>query len=97
VRAVNRESNQREHTRDDCVPIQDSGIGAGATVGPEWEEKIAFFIQRYAANYIAERSAIENRKQNAGESEAAVKESAPNGAFKMHAQFNANAAQDEKP
>src|SRR6185437_308525 len=74
-----------------------SWIGAGAPVGPEREEKIAVFVQRYAANHVAQSSAVEDRKQNAGESEAAIKEAAPDSTLQMHAQLNPNAAQNEEP
>src|SRR6476620_10684504 len=97
MRAVNREGDQREHARDHGVPVQNSWIGSGAPVSPERKEKVAFFIQRYTANHVAQSSAIENCKQNTGESEAAIKEAAPDGPFKMHTQFNANAAQNEEP
>src|SRR6202035_4407041 len=97
MRAVDRQGHQCDDAGDNCVPIQDSGFGAGAPVGPQRKEKVALLIQRNAANHVAQSSAVKNGEQNTGESEAAVKETTPDGSFQMHAQFNADTAQNEEP
>ena len=97
MRAVNGERHQGHSSGNYRVPIQNPRIGPRTPIGPQGKKEITFLIQRHAANHIAQGSAVEDRQQQAGKRKAAIEKPAPHRGFQVHAQLNADPAQDQQP
>ena len=49
------------------VPVEDSRLGTDAPVGPESFEEVAILFERHATNNVAQRCAVEDGQQKAGQ------------------------------
>src|SRR5271154_2005789 len=91
------QSDQRQPSDKDRVPIQNTGLRAEFEVGPERLKEISTGIERDSANHIAERCSEEHGQQDTRDAEHNVEEILPDLVFNMGAKLYSNAAQNEQP
>ena len=89
--------DERQHSDEYGIPVEDAGMGAEFEVGPERFEEVAGGIERHSAHDVAERRAEKHAEQNARNCEDDIEESLPERGFNVSAKFNADGAQHEQP
>ena len=94
---MKRDCGQGEHAAEDGVPVEESGVGTGAPVGPEGEKEVVVGTYGNATDDVTEGGSEEDGEQNAGEGEESVEEGAPEWVGGVAAELDADAAQNEQP